>query len=209
MSDSCAVFPLYNFSSPRCRIYPLIYLLVEDFLTAKKYTKTIEEYCFTHSLACESKQVLRKRIEEKGNLTMSIEQHKAIVRSMFEGINQGNLAVLDDYLAADFVTHAVPRGMPANGESHKRAVQLLHTAFPDYHVTVEDMIAEGDKVMARLTVEGTHRGDFFGIPPTGKHVTWAAVDIFRFADDKWVEYWLSTDSLGLLQQLRASPIGDN
>ena len=139
---------------------------------------------------------------------MSIEQHKAIVRSMFEGINQGNLAVLDDFLAADFVTHAVPPGMPANGESHKRAVQLLHTAFPDYHVTVEDMIAEGEKVMARLTVEGTHRGDFFGIPPTGKHVTWTAVDIFCFADGKLVEYWLSTDSLGLLQQLRVTTAGN-
>jgi predicted ester cyclase len=70
------------------------------------------------------------------------------------------------------------------------------------------MIAEGDKVMARLIVEGTQRGDFFGIPPTGKHVTWTAVDIFRFVDGKWVEYWLSTDSLGLLQQLRASSTGD-
>ena len=139
---------------------------------------------------------------------MSIEQNKAIVQRMFEGINQGNLAILDDFLAADFVTHAVPPGMPANGESHKRAVQLLHTAFPDYHVTVEDMIAEGDKVMARLTVQGTQRGDFFGIPPTGKHVIWSAVDIFRFVDGKWVEYWLSTDSLGLLEQLRASSTED-
>jgi steroid delta-isomerase-like uncharacterized protein len=139
---------------------------------------------------------------------MSIEQNKAIVRRMFEGYNQGNLAILDDLMAADFVTHAVPPGMPPNGESQKCALRILHTAFPDYHVTVEDMIAEGDKVMARLTVQGTQRGDFFGIPPTGMHVTLSAVDIFRFVDGKLVEYWLSTDSLGLLQQLRASSTGD-
>lgn len=135
---------------------------------------------------------------------MSIEANKTTVQRLFEGVNKKNLAIFDEVMAADFVSHAVPPGMPPNRESHKSALNLLFSAFPDYHVTIEDMIAEGDKVMARLTVEGTHKGDFFGIPPTGKHVTWAAVDIFRFADGKLVEYWLSTDSLGLLQQLRVN-----
>ena len=79
------------------------------------------------------------------------------------------------------------------------------TAFPDLHFTVEDLIAEGDKVVARLTVRGTQQGAFMGIPPTGKHVTVTGIDINRLAGGKSVEHWLNMDTLGLLQQLGVIP----
>jgi steroid delta-isomerase-like uncharacterized protein len=137
---------------------------------------------------------------------MSAEENKAIVRKAFEAVNQQNLAAMDELLASDFYSHSVPPGMPPNRESHKQALSSLFSAFPDYHVTVEDLVAEADKVVARLTVHGTHRGNLFGaIPPTGKQVSWKAVDIFRLADGKIVEYWLVADNLELLQQLQTQP----
>ena len=79
------------------------------------------------------------------------------------------------------------------------------TAFPDLHFTVEDMIAEGDKVVARLTTQGTQTGPFLGIPPTGKHTSIGCIDINRMAGGKSVEHWLEMDTLGLLQQLGVIP----
>ena len=78
------------------------------------------------------------------------------------------------------------------------------TAFPDLHFTVEDIIADQDKVVTRLTCRGTQQGAFMGIPPTGKQATTTAIDINRFAGGKSVEHWLNMDTLGLLQQLRDS-----
>lgn len=137
---------------------------------------------------------------------MSVETNKAIVCKAFEAVNQQNLAAMDELMASDFYSHSVPTGMPPTRESHKQALSSLFSAFPDYHVTVEDLVAEADKVVARLTVRGTHRGNLFGvIPATGKQVAWKAVDIFRLADDNIVEYWLVADNLELLQQLQAEP----
>jgi len=137
---------------------------------------------------------------------MSVETNKAIVRKAFEAVNQQNLAAMDGLMASDFYSHSVPPGMPPTRESHKQALSSLFSAFPDYHVTVEDLVAEADKVVARLTVRGTHRGNLFGvIPATGKQVAWKAVDIFRLADGNIVEYWLVADNLELLQQLQAEP----
>jgi predicted ester cyclase len=78
-------------------------------------------------------------------------------------------------------------------------------AFPDSYLTVEDMIAEGDKVVARLTSGGTHQGAYMGIPPTGKHVKVTLIDIFRIAGGKGVEHWMEFDAMGLLQQLGVAP----
>jgi steroid delta-isomerase-like uncharacterized protein len=137
---------------------------------------------------------------------MSKEENKTTVLKAFEAVNQQDLAAMDELMASDFYSHSVPPGMPPTRESHKQALSSLFSAFPDYHVTVEDMVAEADKVVARLTVRGTHRGNLFGaIPPTGKQVAWKAVDIFRLADGKIVEYWLVADNLELLQQLQAQP----
>ena len=82
---------------------------------------------------------------------------------------------------------------------------MLLTASPDLHITVEDQVAEGDKVVTRYTTRGTHQGPFMGIPPTGKHVTVTGIVITRFANCKEVEEWANADWLGLLQQLGVVP----
>ncbi|HLZ36712.1 MAG TPA: ester cyclase [Mycobacteriales bacterium] len=79
------------------------------------------------------------------------------------------------------------------------------SAFPDHHYTVEDVISEGDKFAVRLTASGTHLGDFFGIPPTGRHATWTETRIVRVVDGKVVDHWANTDSLGMLRQLGVLP----
>jgi predicted ester cyclase len=81
----------------------------------------------------------------------------------------------------------------------------MWTAFPDMHVVVEDQIAEGDKVVSRLTIRGTLQGDFLGIPPTGKQVSVTGIGIDRIENDKFVESWGNFDALGLMQELGAIP----
>ncbi len=83
----------------------------------------------------------------------------------------------------------------------KQYFSSLHSAFPDVHMDVEDMIAEGDKVVARVSVSGTHQGEFMGIDPTGNRVTITGIDILRIVDGKVVEHWGNFDDLGMLQQL--------
>lgn len=90
-------------------------------------------------------------------------------------------------------------------EGQKQINSMYATAFPDTHFMVEDMIAEGDKVVARLTIHATQRGAFMSLPPTGKHVTFTGIDIIRIAGGKLVERWAETDILGLLQQLGVVP----
>src|SRR5205823_14624824 len=95
--------------------------------------------------------------------------------------------------------------MPGGIEGSKQFIAMYLTAFPDVHFTVEDIIAEGDKVVTRLTVRGTQQGAFMGIPATGKQTTSTGIDINRIVDGKSVEHWLEMDTLGLLQQLGAVP----
>ncbi len=131
----------------------------------------------------------------------SAEEHTAIIRRWFEeGINQGNLAVVDELFASDFVFHE-PAGDVRGREALKRAVPGFRTAFPDMHITIEDQIVTGDKVVTRWTTVGTHQGAFMGIAPTGKRVTLTGIYIYRLAEGKIVELWTSRDDLGFLQQL--------
>jgi predicted ester cyclase len=83
---------------------------------------------------------------------------------------------------------------------------MFFTAFPDIHFVAEDCIAKGDLVVQRLTSKGTHKGEFMGIPPTGKSLTVTAIEIFRIAEDKIVEQWVEADYLGLMQQLGVIPL---
>ena len=133
------------------------------------------------------------------------EQNKAIVRHWVEEYwNKGNLALLEETLATNYVLHD-PAG-PVNGhESFRQFTRMYRTAFPDIHLTLEDVIAERDKVVWRYTARGTHQGELMGIPPTGKSVTLTGIVISRFARGKWVEDWHNNDTLGLLQQLGAIP----
>ena len=135
---------------------------------------------------------------------MTPEQNKALVRRYVEATwNQHDTSVIDELIVADFRQHAA--GVPQGREGVKGFFAMLHGAFPDAQNTIEDMVAEGDKVMWRSTIRATHRGAFRGIPPTGKSVTLATVNIVRLVDGQIVENWGEQDNLGLLQQLGVMP----
>jgi steroid delta-isomerase-like uncharacterized protein len=136
---------------------------------------------------------------------MSTEDNKAFMRRVFEEVyNQRNLAVLDDVCVPDFVVHYPSRTIQGL-EAYKHFVSLLFAAFPDGRLSIEDMIAEGDRVVVRYTYRGTHQGDYMGIPPTGKQFTTTAIVITRIANGKGIEGWINGDDLGRLQQLGVIP----
>ena len=137
---------------------------------------------------------------------MPTEGNKALAHRYYEEMNKQNyLALIDEVGAPDLVWHDAPPGISPDLAGAKQLTTAFWAAFPDMHVVVEDMIAEGDKVVSRVTVRGTHQGDFMGIPPTGKQISWTAIAIDRFEAGKFVENWLNADDLGLLQQLGAIP----
>jgi steroid delta-isomerase-like uncharacterized protein len=138
---------------------------------------------------------------------MSTEQNKVTVRQMVEEIfNRGNLSRIDEFLAPDFVEREeLPPGIPRNREGVMQFLSIFRSAFPDFQATIDDMVAEGDKVVIRQTFSGTHKGEFMGIPPTGKRVSYGVIDIIRLADGKLVEHWGQMDTMGMMQQLGAAP----
>jgi steroid delta-isomerase-like uncharacterized protein len=123
-----------------------------------------------------------------------------------EVFNRGNTGHADLFLAPNFVEHEeLPPGLPSDREGAKQLFAMLRGAFPDFKATLEDMVAEGDKVVMRMTWSGTHKGEFMGIPPTGRYMSIGVIDIIRFAEGKAVEHWGQTDTMGLMQQLGAVP----
>lgn len=136
---------------------------------------------------------------------MSAEANKTIVRRLIESFNEKDMSVIDELVADTYIDHApFPEQLPGR-EGMKQAHHIFYSAFPDIHETAEDIIAEGDKVMVRWTIRATHKGKFVGLPPTGKSVTVAGIDIYRIVDGKIVENWHNTDSTGLLYQLGVLP----
>ncbi len=129
------------------------------------------------------------------------EENKVIVRRYFEAVNQHNLDVLDEIFAADYIDHAAPPDHPPGPEGLKLFFAMMESGFPDFRVTLEDTIAEGDSVAARFTFHGTHRGEFMEIPPTGKQVTMSGIDIMRIEEGRIAELWGQEDMLGMMQQL--------
>ena len=133
---------------------------------------------------------------------MSAEANKAILRQVYEAaFNQKNLDALNEVIASDSTDHNLTPEQPPGLQGAKQVFSSFHTAFPDLQVDVEDMITEGDKVVARLTVRGTHQGEFMGIAPTGNQVTFTGIDIVRIAEGKIVERWGNFDDLGMMHQL--------
>ncbi|UCC60632.1 MAG: ester cyclase, partial [Dehalococcoidia bacterium] len=118
---------------------------------------------------------------------------------------KGDLSIADELFAEDFVNYDPGRGTTPDREGMKQFLINLRAAFPDQKLTVEDLIAEGDKVVLRFTGSGTHKGDLSGIPPTGKQFNVPGVSILRIADGKVVERWNVSDYLLLLQQLGIIP----
>ena len=137
--------------------------------------------------------------------TMSVD-NKALVRRFHdEVIIGGNLGTVDDLCSPDLVDHAAPPGVPGGIEQAKQVIGMYRTAFPGLALTVEDMIAEGDRVACRFTAAGTHQGDLVGIAPTGKRLTLTGMEFRRIAGVKLVEHWESFDQLGMMQQLGVVP----
>lgn len=132
---------------------------------------------------------------------MSTEHNKAIKRREYEAVNQKNLDALEEVIASDVTSHPARPGQALGLEGVRQLFSSLHAAFPDFHIDVADMIAEGDKVVARVTGSGTHQGEFMGIAPTGNRVEFSAIDIARIAEGKIVEHWSNSDQLSLMQQL--------
>ena len=129
-----------------------------------------------------------------------------VCRFFAEVLSQGQLAVVDELLAPTYINYFPGLPEPVRGpEAFKRFGTGWLAAFPDMHFTVEDLIAEGDKVVARSTIRATHQGAFMGIPPTGTQVMGTAIDILRLSGGKIVEHWVEMDTQGLLQQLGAVP----
>ena len=133
---------------------------------------------------------------------MSTEENKRIARRFIEeSFGQGKFHLLDEILADDYLDHDAPPGTPPGREGMKYIKAAYRSAFPDLQFTIEDQIAEGDKVTTRWTFRGTHTGELFGIPPTGKKVVMPGISIYRIADARMQEAWVRYDLLGMMQQL--------
>ena len=132
------------------------------------------------------------------------EKNKAIVRRWIDEMcGRRNLSVGDEIFAADVIDHNPVPGQAAGVEGQKQVLSELFAAFPDFHSQAEEIVSEGDRVMVRWTATGTHQGDYFGVKPTGKQITYQGIDSLRVVDGKIVERWGVSDDLGLLQQLGA------
>jgi steroid delta-isomerase-like uncharacterized protein len=132
----------------------------------------------------------------------STEENKALYRRWFEEVvTGGDLELADGLLASDYVMHFPGSPAPVDREGHKQLLLMFRTGFPDWNEMVEDVIAEGDKVVIRVTGRGTHEGEFQGIPPTGNQVSVTGVGIGRIEEGRIAESWAEYDALGMMQQL--------
>ena len=129
---------------------------------------------------------------------MTLEDNKDIVRRWIEAYNRRSLD-FDEFIAPDYVDHT----NKADREGLKKMFEMGLNAFPDWHETIEDIIAEGDKVWVLLSYSGTHRGEFMGLPPTGNKITTMAVDIYRVMNGKLAEYWNVTNDVPIFKSLGA------
>jgi steroid delta-isomerase-like uncharacterized protein len=133
------------------------------------------------------------------------EQNKTLARRWFEDLfSRGDLDAANEILSADFLDH-LPREEERGIEELKRYVGIYRSAFPDIQDTVEEIVAEGDKVVVRWRSRGTHQGEFMGVPPTGRDVTFTGMRLFRIAENKIAESWVNIDERGLQEQLGTVP----
>ena len=132
---------------------------------------------------------------------MSIEENKKIVRRYQEIYNSNDLDALNEVVSENMLTPRIMPGIPSGIDGAKAAHQIMLTGFPDYQTVIDDLIAEGDRVVARITMSGTHTGNFMGIPATGKRIEFTGIYIARIADSKIVEHWGEEDGVSLLTQL--------
>jgi len=133
---------------------------------------------------------------------MSVEDdNKAHVHRFIDFINNDNLAPIDEFFTPNYTYHNSSMPDVKDLSSVKEFNAMAYRAFPDIQFTIEDLVAEGDKVVYRASARGTHKGEFMGIAPTGKQVTFTSIVISRIADGKFQEDWESLDGMYILQQL--------
>jgi predicted ester cyclase len=147
---------------------------------------------------------------ERGEAVTLEEDNKALIQRYFEEFDAAaqdgrGASVLDEFVAPDFVDHSPSPGFTPDLEGLKQAYNHFLAASPDGYHIVEDMIAEGDKVMTRVSAYGTQTGELFGIPPTGKQIRMTGIAVHRIANGKIVEHWSELDNLGVMQQLGVVP----
>jgi steroid delta-isomerase-like uncharacterized protein len=142
---------------------------------------------------------------------MTPEERNLGHRSHTEWLGKGDMEVVYELFAADCDVHSryIPPEMSHGIDAFKGYATFLRTAFPDIKITDESTVAEGDRVSIRWSFEGTHRGEFFGMPGTGKRVSMGGFDIFRVQDGRIQELWLENDYLTLMQQLGIAPSPDD
>ncbi len=137
---------------------------------------------------------------------MSVEENKAVIRQFVEEVQSHHkLELVDQLFDPNYNDHASGPGIVPGIEGFKQFYGMMLRAFPDLCVIIHDQIAEGDKVVTRKTFKGTHKGDYMGVPPTGKQVEIGVIDIFRVVNGRIVEHWMQGDLLGLMQQLGIIP----
>ena len=130
------------------------------------------------------------------------------LRNAYDLINKGDIAGFGALVADDFVDHEEQPGLPPTKEGALAFFRSVRTAFPDFHMAVEDVVASGDKAVARVRATGTHEGDFMGVPRTGNQVDVQVIDIMKFdADGLVCEHWGITDTMTMMQQLGVVPAG--
>lgn len=129
------------------------------------------------------------------------EANKALIRRFLERcLNQGDIDAVGEFVSPEFVDHLFPDHRGIDGV--KQGFRDFRTAFPDIHYAFDDIIAEGDRVVVRYTISGTHRGEFLGVPPSGRRVTWTGINIARINGGKFVERWGAFDTASVMRQLR-------
>ena len=141
---------------------------------------------------------------------MTAEENKALIRRYYEEIDAAtrekrDASFLGEFISPDYVNHNPPPGFTPDLEGVKQSYAHFLEAHPDGYHVIEDMIAERDKVVTRLSAYGTQTGELFGIPPSGKKISATAIAIHRIANGKIVEHWGEADNLGVMQQLGVVP----
>jgi len=137
---------------------------------------------------------------------MSLEENKVLVRHLFKEVwNKANLNIVDELCATNFTFSYAPSGISNDLEGYKQTGIIFTSGISDVEATLEDVVAEGDKVAVRYKVSCKHTGEFMGVPPTGKQLEIVGFSIFRIEGNKIVEEWGEMDMMGLMQQIGANP----
>jgi len=145
--------------------------------------------------------------EMEQDRTSLTEQNEAVIRQVLALIDERNLDEAFEFYALDYIYHG-PTGELRGRDGIRGLWEVFLAGFPDLHSTIEDMVSEGDKVVLRWRIEGTHTGEFMGVPPSNRKITLGVTEIFRVANGQLVEAWDQFDRLGLMQQIGAIPTSE-